>query len=87
MSNEAWREQVATLLERCAFCLREHRDRQGAADFGAAMSYLQRAEDEGEKGAVTLMAQVCVARSLDRTERFSFAPGELELLEQRSGGK
>lgn len=87
MSNDAWREQVATLLERCATCLREHRDRQGAADFGAAMAYLQRAEDEGEKGAVTLMAQVCVARSLDRTERFSFAPGELELLEQRSGGK
>lgn len=87
MSKDAWREQVATLLESCAACLREHRDRQGAADFGAAMAYLQHAEDEGEKGAVTLLAQVCVARSLDRTERFSFAPGELELLEQRSSGK
>ena len=51
------------------------------------MTYLQRAEDAGEKGAVTLLAQVCVARSLDRTERFSFAPGELELLERRSSGK
>ncbi len=87
MSKEAWREEVASLLERCAACLREHRDRQGAADFGAAMAYLQRAEDAGEKGAVTLLAQVCVARSLDRTERFSFAPGELELLNQQSGRK
>jgi hypothetical protein len=87
MSNEAWREEVALLLERCAASLREHKDRQGAADFGAAMAYLQQAEDAGEKGAVTLMAQVCVARSLDRTERFSFSPGELEQLESRGGAK
>ena len=87
MSKSDWREEVATLLERCAACLREHHDRQGAADFGAAMTYLQRAEDAGEKGAVTLLAQVCVSRSLDRTERFSFAPGELELLERRGSAK
>jgi len=87
MSNNAWREDVAQLLERCAACLREHRDRQGAADLGTAMAYLQRAEDEGEKGATTFMAQVCVARSLDRTERFSFAPGELEQLEAKCNSK
>lgn len=87
MSNDAWREEVALLLERCAASLREHRDRQGGADLGTAMAYLQRAEDEGDKGATTLMGQVCVARSLDRTERFSFAPGELEMLEARSNPK
>jgi hypothetical protein len=87
MSNDTWREEVALLLERCATSLRERKDRQGAADLGAAMAYLQRAEDEGERGAITLLAQVCVVRSLDQTERFSFAPGELELLEQRSNGK
>jgi len=87
MSNDAWRENVALLLERCAASLREHKDRQGAADLGAAMAYLQRAEDKGESGAVTFMSQICIARSLDHTERFSFAPGELELLEQRSSGK
>jgi hypothetical protein len=87
MSNDAWREEVALLLERCAASLRSHRDRQGAADFGAAMAYLQRAEDKGEKGAVTLLAQVCVAQSLDRTERFSFSPGELEILAGHTNGK
>lgn len=87
MNQDAWREEVALLMERCARAIRERHDRQAGADFGTAIAYLQRAEDDGERGAVTLLEQVCIARSLDRTERFSFAPGELEILANRGQEK
>jgi len=87
MSQDAWREEVALLLERCAASIRERRDHQAGADFGTAIAYLQRAEDDGERGAIALFEQVCIARSLDRTERFSFAPGELEILSNRGQNK
>jgi hypothetical protein len=80
MSTDVWREDVAQLLESCAASLRAHKDYKGAADLGAALAYLQRAEDEGEKGATLLLAQVTATPSLDKTERFTFAPGELETL-------
>ena len=83
MSKNGWREEVAILLERCAESLRAHKYHRGAADLGAALVYLQRAEDEGEKGATTLLAQVGDVPSRDRTNRFTFAAGELEQLKER----
>jgi hypothetical protein len=80
MGKDAWREEVASLLERCAASIRAHRDRQAGAEFGTATAYLQRAEDGGDRGAAALLEQVCMASSLDRTERFEFSPGELENL-------
>ena len=87
MSQDVWREEVASLMQRCAQEIRDRRDRQAGADFGTAIAYLQRAEDDGDRGAIALLEQVCIARSLDRTEKFSFAPGELEILTNRGQEK
>lgn len=84
MSNKAWREEVALLLERCAGSLRAKKDRLAAADLGAALAYLRRADETGEKGAAVVMAQVDARPASDQTQRFTFAPGELEELEARS---
>lgn len=78
---------MAALLESCAASLRAHRDRQAGADFGTAIAYLQRAEDEGERSATALLAQAGSVRGDDRTERFSFVPGELEDLSGRGHDK
>lgn len=84
MGNDAWREEVALLLQRCAESLRANKDRSAAADLGAALAYIQRADEHGEKGATILMAQMNGSAGLDQTKRFTFAPGELEELESQS---
>ena len=84
MGQDAWRNEVALLFERCAASLRANRDRQAGADFGTAIAYLQRAEEDGERSAISLLAQARSVRGDDRTERFSFVPGELENLSGRS---
>jgi hypothetical protein len=87
MSRGEWRTEVALLLESCATSLRAGRDRQAVADFGTAIAYLQRAENEGERGAVSMLAQTNPIRPDDRTQRFSFSPGELEELSGQSRRK
>jgi len=87
MSQNAWRNEVALLLEHCAVSLRARSDHQAGADFGTAIAYLQRAEDEGERSAIALLAQISGVRGEDSTQRFSFSPGELEILSGRSSGK
>ncbi len=87
MGQDAWRNEVALLLERCAASLRASRDRQAGSDYGTAIGYLQRAAEDGEQGAVSLLAQARSVRSDDRTERFSFVPGELENLTGHGSSK
>jgi len=87
MGQDAWRNEVALLFERCAASLRANRDRQAGADFGTAIAYLQRAEEDGERGAISLLVQARSVRGDDRTERFSFVPGELENLSGRGNSK
>jgi hypothetical protein len=84
MSNNTWRTEVATLLEHAATSLRENKDRLAAGDLGAALAYLRRAEESGDKGAGIVMAQVTARPAGEHTERFTFAPGELEELEAQS---
>jgi hypothetical protein len=86
MPKDAWRNEVARLFEQCAASLRASRDRQAVADFGTAMAYLQRAEGEGEQSAIALLAQASCIGGKDETERFSFAPGELEKLSGKGSG-
>ncbi len=80
MSKNTWRTEVALLFEHAAASLRENKDRLAAGDLGAALAYLRRAEESGDKGAGTVMAQVTGRPARAQTERFSFAPGELEEL-------
>ncbi len=84
MSNNPWRTEVALLLEHAATALRENKDRLAAGDLGAALAYLRRAEESGEKGAAIVMAQVAGRPAGDHTNRFTFAPGELEEIEAQS---
>jgi hypothetical protein len=80
MDQGVWRSEVAVLLEQCAKLLIARQDIQAVATFGTAVAYLQRAADEGERSAAVLLEQAQHSRSVDRTKRFSFVPGELEEL-------
>jgi len=80
MAQSVWRDEVASLLERCARSLRSQRDRQAVAEFGMAMAYLMRAKDAGESNAMVLLAQTTNLAHEEQTQRFSFVPGELEKL-------
>lgn len=83
MSQGAWRREVALLFEQCAGQLDARQDRQATAVFGTAIAYLQRAANEGDHTAMSLLAQAQSARCEDQTKRFSFSPGELEELTGR----
>jgi len=80
MPKAVWRDEVAKLLEQCAQSVRTRGDRQAASALGTALGYLQRAEQTGDLGALALMGQVRNTQHGENTQRFSFAPGELEEL-------
>jgi hypothetical protein len=80
MTQSPWQAEVAQLFEYAAQCLRQHQDRQAIVAFGTAVAYLQRAQDEGERTAAELLAQFNEAERDGQTQRFKFAPGELEEL-------
>ncbi|HEY5959575.1 MAG TPA: hypothetical protein VIV60_23635 [Polyangiaceae bacterium] len=86
MSNQPWQLEVARLFEYCAECLKTHNERQAIVAFGTAIAYLQRAQDEGHRTAVELLQQFDANAGEGQTQRFSFAPGELEKLAKRNPG-
>ncbi len=84
MSNVNWRSQFATLLRDVATAVEARNDRQAAIALGTALAYLEKAQAKGDTSVGTLLVQL-TSRGLDApTERFSFAPGELEELKSRS---
>ncbi len=54
--------------------------RRASAALGTAIAYLEKARASGDAGASALMLQLAVSHEVESTERFSFAPGELEQL-------
>jgi hypothetical protein len=80
MAKIPWRNEVAELLEQCAAALRNRNDRQAIASLGTAIGYLQQAEENGDRTAIALLGQTGSTTPDDRTQRFSYAPGELEAL-------
>jgi hypothetical protein len=80
MAKSDWRNDVAEQLEQCAVALRERTDRFAVSALGTAIGYLQQAVEAGDRGAVALLAQAASAQRDDNTQRFSYAPGELEKL-------
>jgi hypothetical protein len=81
MAKGDWRSEVAKQLEQCAAAIRARTDRAAATSLGTAIGYLQQAEENGDRGAAALLAQTANAnKNEDHTQRFSFAPGELEQL-------
>jgi hypothetical protein len=87
MVQSIWQAEVAQLLEYCAQCLRARSDRQAVVAFGTALAYLQRAQAEGARTAAELLAQFGELEGDGKTEKFMFAPGELEELARRNSDK
>lgn len=87
MAESSWQVEVAQLLEYCAKSLRIKNDRQAVVALGTAIAYLQRAQERGERTARDLLLQFDEAGGDGGTQRFTFAPGELEELTSRSRDK
>jgi len=79
MADLPWQAEVAALLEQAAQALRSKRHRRAIVALGTAVAYVQRARDRGDRFAQELLSHT-VENKEDRTERFTFQPGELEAL-------
>jgi hypothetical protein len=86
MATLLWREQVAEQLIEAGRALSAGNARRASAALGTAVAYLEKARASGDPHASALMLQLSVSVEVESTERFSFAPGELEQLNARKNG-
>jgi len=87
MADASWQTEVARLLEEAAEGLRKKRHRRVIVALGTAVAYVQRAGEEGDPFAQELLRHTVANPNNDPTERFTFAPGELEALSVRPSKK
>jgi len=87
MAALLWKQHVGEQLIEAGRALTEGNARRASAALGTAVAYLEKARSAGDASAAALMLQLNVARNEESTERFSFAPGELEELNARSQGR
>jgi hypothetical protein len=78
-----WRENVAELLVEVGRQLLARNDRQVVVAMGTALAYLEKADAQGDTQAAELLMSLKRAAHADRTDRFLFAPGELEEIKRR----
>lgn len=83
MDKSSWRHEVARLLDHCAAALKAGHDRQALNNFGTAIAYLVKAQAAGSLVAAELLSQLSEVAGDGSTQRFTFAPGELEELKSR----
>jgi len=84
-----WRESVASLLMEAGRALAVGQVNQVRVALGTCVAYLEIAEKGGDTMAGDLLRQLRPQLTDELTERFQFAPGELEELEaenKRNGG-
>ena len=81
-----WRQHVAEQLHEAGDALAAGNARRASAALGTAVAYLEKARAGGDPAASALLLQLSVASKDESTERFSFAPGELEQLNARKNG-
>jgi len=81
-----WRQHVAEQLIEAGNALSAGNARRASAALGTAVAYLEKARATGDAGASALLLQLSVSVKDECTERFSFAPGELEQLNARKMG-
>jgi hypothetical protein len=84
MQEAPWQDEVARLLDQAAQFLRDKSDRRAVRAFGTAIAYLELARENRDKLATELLAQVTDTAKEGPTERFTFQPGELEALSNRT---
>ena len=83
MQPAPWREDVAVLLTEMARALRARQDRHAVRALGTALALIERLSARGEPGAEALLRLLRQSGGDELTERFSFAPGELEEITRR----
>jgi hypothetical protein len=81
-----WRQQVAEQFIEAGRALAAGNARRASAALGTAVAYLEKARSSGDPNASALLLQLSVSVEVESTERFSFAPGELEQLNARKSG-
>ena len=86
MAALLWRQHVAEQLIEAAQALSAGNARRASAALGTAVAYLEKARASGDPSASALLLQLSVPAEVESTERFSFAPGELEQLNARRSG-
>jgi hypothetical protein len=86
MAALPWRHQVAEQLLEAGRALEAGNARRASAALGMAVAYLEKAR-AGDPSAAALLLQLSVKPHEESTERFSFAPGELEQLNARNRGR
>ena len=80
MAALLWRQQAAEQLLEAGHALSAGNLRRASAALGTAVAYLEKARHSGDAGASALLQQLGFVHKEESTERFSFAPGELEQL-------
>ncbi|MEI9937783.1 MAG: hypothetical protein WDO69_11240 [Pseudomonadota bacterium] len=81
-----WRKHVGEQLIEAGNALSAGNARRASAALGTAVAYLEKARASGDGSASALLLQLSVSVEVESTERFSFAPGELEQLNARKKG-
>ena len=83
MAALLWRQHVAEQLIEAGHALEAGNARRASAALGMAVAYLEKAR-AGDPSAAALLLQLSAKAHEESTERFSFAPGELEQLNART---
>lgn len=80
MAALLWRQHVGEQLVEAGHALASGNARRANAALGTAVAYLEKARAAGDPSAAALLLRLTVSANEESTERFSFAPGELEQL-------
>jgi hypothetical protein len=83
MSHETWRRDVADLLLETGRAIGARHDKRAIQSLGTALFYLEKARAAGEPGAGEILERLRSDAFENPTERFTFAPGELEEITRR----
>jgi hypothetical protein len=83
MSQANWRSDVGDLLLETARAVAARHDKRAIQSLGTALFYLEKARAAGETGAGEILDRLRSDAFENPTERFTFAPGELEEITRR----
>jgi hypothetical protein len=83
MAHANWRTDVADLLLQTSRAISARHDKGAIQSLGTALFYLEKARAAGETGAGEILDRLRGEAFENPTERFTFAPGELEEITRR----
>jgi len=83
VSHATWRSDVADLLLQAARAIAARHDKRAIQSLGTALFYLEKARASGDAGASEILDRLRGEAFENPTDRFTFAPGELEEIKRR----